>query len=433
MFTQRENGCFFPHQHMRVAILTIGNELISGRTQDTNTALIARMLHVRDWTVTAAVSVGDDEVKIKQALSVVMADADAVIVTGGLGPTADDITTAAIARAFHLALRSDEQVLAHLKGMFEKFRLAWTENNAKQALFPEGAEVIPNPVGTAAGFALRQEGRMIVVIPGVPREVARMLPDGVIPLLQQAFPDAASQVVTRTIKTFGLSEAGVDERLAGVDFAGAGVGVGFYPIFPENHVVLTVRDQDEEAARKKLTWAEVEIVKRLEPYIFAYDQDTLEGIIGRRLTEKGLTLAVAESCTGGLLTDRLTDIPGSSAYLERGLVTYSDRSKIELLGVPEAVIGQYGAVSEETARLMAEGVRARTGADLGLSTTGVAGPGGGSERKPVGTVYVALADAVQTVCRPYAFRWDRRRNKIMAAQAALMMLKRYLAGNPGNG
>jgi len=209
--------------------------------------------------------------------------------------------------------------------------------------------------------------------------------------------------------------------------------VGFYPIFPENHVVLTVRDQDEGAARKKLTWAEAEIVKQLEPYIFAYDQDTLEGIIGRLLTEKGLTLAVAESCTGGLLTDRLTDIPGSSAYLVRGLVTYSDRSKIELLGVPEAVMGRYGAVSEETARLMAEGVRARTGTDLGLSATGVAGPGGGSESKPVGTVCVALVDAVQTVCRSYAFRWDRRRNKIMATQAALMMLKRYLTGNVGNG
>ena len=419
-------------KYMRIAILTIGNELISGRTEDTNTALIARMLHLRGWTVTVAVSVGDDEEKIRQALSFVMADSNAVIVTGGLGPTADDITTAAIARAFHLALRSDEQVLANLKAMFKKFHLTWTENNAKQAVFPEGAKVIPNPVGTAAGFGLQQDGRMIIVIPGVPREVARMLPDGVIPLLQQAFPNGASQVVMRTIKTFGLSEASVDEMLVDADFAGAGVGVGFYPNFPENHIVLTVRDQDEDAARKTLTWAEGEIVKRLEPYIFAYDQDTLEGIIGRLLTEKGLTLAIAESCTGGLVTDRLTDIPGSSAYLERGLVTYSNPSKIELLGVPDAVIGQYGAVSEETARLMAEGVRRRAGVDLGLSTTGIAGPGGGSENKPVGTVYIALADAVQTVCRPYAFRWDRRRNKIIATQTALMMLKRYITGNLGN-
>ena len=176
-------------KYMRIAILTIGNELISGRTQDTNTALIARMLHIQGWTVTVAVSVGDDEEKIRQALSFVMADSNAVIVTGGLGPTADDITTAAIARAFHLALRSDEQVLAYLKAMFKKFHLTWTENNAKQAVFPEGAKVIPNPVGTAAGFGLQQDGRMLIVIPGIPREVARMLPDGVIPLLQQVFPN----------------------------------------------------------------------------------------------------------------------------------------------------------------------------------------------------------------------------------------------------
>jgi nicotinamide-nucleotide amidase len=417
---------------MRVAILTIGDELMSGRTQDTNTALIARMLHSRGGTVTAAISVGDNEEKIRQALSFVMADSDAVIVTGGLGPTADDITTAAIARAFHLALRSDEQVLANLKAMFEKFHLAWTENNAKQAVFPEGAKVIPNAVGTAAGFALQQNGRIVLVIPGVPREIARMVPDGVIPLLQQAFPETASHVVTRTIKTFGLSEASVDDMLSDADFAGAGVGVGFYPSFPENHIVLTVRDRDEDAARQTLTWAEGEIARRLEPYIFAYDQDTLEGIIGRLLTEKGLTLAIAETCTGGLVADRLTDIPESSAHLERGLVTYSHRSKLDLLGVLEAEIGQDDALNEETARLMAEGVRKRAGVDLGLSTKGVAEPGVGSENKPVGTVYIALADAVQTACRRYAFRWDRRRNKIIAAQAALMMLKRYLTGNLEN-
>jgi nicotinamide-nucleotide amidase len=417
---------------MRVAILTIGDELMSGRTPDTNTALIARMLHLRGWTVTAAISVGDDEEKIRQALSFVRADSDAVIVTGGLGPTADDITTAAVARAFHLALRSDGQVLANLKAMFEKFHLTWTENNAKQAVFPEGAKVIPNPVGTAAGFALHQDGRIIVVIPGVPREISRMVPDGVIPLLQQTFPDAASHVITRTIKTFGLSEASVDDMLSDADFAGAGVGVGFYPSFPENHIVLTVRDRDEGAARKTLTWAEGEIAKRLAPYIFAYDQDTLEGIIGRLLTEKGLTLAIAETCTGGLVADRLTDMPGSSAYLERGLVTYSDSSKIDLLRVPKAVIGQDDALSEETARLMAEGVRKQARVDLGLSTAGLPGPRGGPENKAAGSVYVALADAVQTFCRRYALRWDRRRNKILAAQAALMMLKRYLTGNLEN-
>lgn len=418
---------------MRVAILTIGNELTSGRTLDTNTALIARAFHLRDWPVTAALSVGDDEETIRRALTFLLADAEAVIVTGGLGPTVDDITTAAIARSFGLVLHRDEEVLAHLKARFEKSRLTWTENNAKQADFPAGAEVIPNPIGTAAGFALRRDGKMILVIPGVPREVGRMLPEGVIPLLQQAFPEKVSQVITRTIKTFGLSEAAVDEKLADVDFASAGVAVGFYPNFPENHIVLTARGQEESAVHKTLAWAEEEVVKRHQHHIFAYDQDTLEGLIGRLLTDKKQTLAVAESCTGGLITDRLTDIPGSSAYLERGLVTYSNQAKMDLLGVPEDTIRQFGAVSEQTARLMAEGVRKRAGADLGLSTTGIAGPGGGSEAKPVGTVFIALADAERTICRPYAFHWDRRRNKIIATQAALLMLKRYLAGENDHG
>jgi nicotinamide-nucleotide amidase len=419
---------------MKVAILTIGNELTSGRTQDTNTSFIARTCHLRNWPVTATLSVGDDEEAIKRALSYAMAGADAVIVTGGLGPTADDITTAAIARAFNLSLHTDETVLAKMKEIFARFHLPWTENNAKQALFPEGATVITNPTGTAPGFALKRDSRMIVVIPGVPREINRMLPEGVIPLLQRTFPEKAAHVITRTIKTFGLSEAAVDEKVADIDFAGAGIGIGFYPNFPENHIVLTARDETESAALEKLDRVTAEVLQRLPRHqIFAYDEDTLAGIIARALTEKGLTLAVAESCTGGLITDRITDVPGSSIYLERGFVTYSDRSKTELLGVPEQIIRTHGAVSEETARLMAEGARAKSGTNLGLATTGIAGPGGGSENKPVGTVYIALADGEHTMCRHYAFRWDRRRNKIIATQAALMMLKAYLAGEETNG
>ncbi|MDQ5984596.1 MAG: Nicotinamide-nucleotide amidohydrolase PncC [Syntrophus sp. SKADARSKE-3] len=413
---------------MKVAILTIGNELISGRTQDANTAFIARTCHFRGWPVVAALSVGDNDADIKEALTFTLARADAVIVTGGLGPTADDITTAAIARAFGLSLYTDEAVLAALKGMFAQFRFTWTENNAKQAAFPDGAEVLPNPVGTAAGFALRRDGRVIIVMPGVPREVNRMWPERAVPLLTAAFPDTVAHVVTRTIKTFGLSEASVDEKLSDVDFTGAGVAVGFYPNFPENHIVLTVRNDGEAEAQKTLAWAQGEVEKRFHEYIFAYDSDTLEGIIARLLTEKGLTLAVAESCTGGMVTDRITDVPGSSVFLERGLVTYSNAAKTDLLDVPATIIEKYGAVSEQTARLMAEGVRKRAGTDLGLSTTGIAGPGGGSEEKPVGTVFMALADSSRTICRKYAYRWDRRRNKIITTQAALLLLKRHLTG-----
>ena len=413
---------------MKIGILTIGNELTSGRIQDTNSSLIARTMQEQGWAVAGMISVGDDDGAIRDALAHLLARVDAVIVTGGLGPTADDITTAAVAKAFGLGLYSDPAVLAHIRRRFEKFRLPWTENNAKQAVFPEGAEIIPNPNGTAAGFALRREGRIVAVIPGVPAEARRMLPEGVIPLFRKAFPEAALHVETFTFKLFGLPEAAVDEAMADADLAGLGVGIGFYPNFPENHLVLTARESFADVAGEKLREAGARVEARLGKYIFAKGEESLAGNVAGRMTERKLTLAVAESCAGGLITDRLTDIPGSSAFFERGVVTYSNAAKTALIGVPEAVIREYGAVSAETARLMAEGVRKLAGTDLGLAVTGIAGPSGGTEVKPVGTVFIALACGETTVCRPYAFRWERRRNKVMASQAALLMLWRYLTG-----
>ncbi len=413
---------------MKIGILTIGNELTSGRIQDTNSALIARAMQEQGWAVAGMMSVGDDDGAIHDALAHLLARVDAVIVTGGLGPTADDITTAALAKAFGLGLYSDHAVLAHVRAIFEGRGLRWTENNAKQAVFPEGAEIIPNPTGTAAGFAVRRAGRIVAVIPGVPDEARRMLFEGVIPLFRKAFPDASLHVETFTFKLFGLPEAAVDEAMADADLAGLGVGIGFYPNFPENHLVLTAREFSEDVAGEKLREAGKRVEARLGKHIFATGEETLAGNVARRMTERKLTLAVAESCTGGLITDRLTDIPGSSAFLERGIVTYSNAAKIALLGVPEAVIREYGAVSAETARLMAEGVRKSAGTDLGLAVTGIAGPSGGTEAKPVGTAFIALACGETTVCRPYAFRWERRRNKLMSSQAALLMLWRYLSG-----
>jgi nicotinamide-nucleotide amidase len=418
---------------MHGAILTIGNELTSGRTQDTNSSYIAREMNARGWPISIMMSVGDSEDAIKKALDYLMGSADTIIVTGGLGPTADDITTAAIATAFGRGLYTDEAVLAHIKGIFDRYRLKWTENNAKQAVFPEGAQTIRNPVGTAFGFSLTIGGKVIVVIPGVPFEIKRMIPEEVIPLLMEKFPAAVKQMERRTIKLFGLGEAVVDEALADVDLVSLGVEIGFYPNFPENHVVLIARHEEKSRAKENIENAVQQVKTRLRDYIFAYDEESLEGLVAALLTEKKLTLAVAESCTGGLITDRLTDIPGSSVFLERGVVTYSNAAKIKLLGVPEAIIRDYGAVSEETATLMAEGVRRLAGTDLGLSVTGIAGPGGGSELKPVGTVFIALADGTGTICRQFAWRWDRRRIKVISSQAALIMLKNYLTGEPHHG
>jgi len=413
---------------MKVGILTTGNELTSGKTQDTNSSFIARQLNVPGWQVAAMMSVGDDENAIRGGLNYIMGISDAVIVTGGLGPTADDITTVAIASTFSLKLYTNEDVLRHIQGLFEKHRLKWTPNNAKQAVFPEGAETICNPIGTAWGFSLKRNGIIVAVIPGVPAEVRRMLPEGVIPLFRREFTEEAQYVESRTIKLFGIAEAGVDQALADVDLAGLGVNIGFYPNFPENHVVLIARHASEAEAKKKLKKAEGYVKERLRDYIFAYDRETLESLVASLLTERKLTLAVAESCTGGLITDRLTDIPGSSAFLERGVVTYSNVSKTELLGVPEQVLHEFGAVSEQTAILMAEGVRKIGKTDLGLAVTGIAGPTGGTEEKPVGTVFIALTDGKKTICHRSFYRWDRRRIKMVSSQSALMMLKRYLTG-----
>jgi nicotinamide-nucleotide amidase len=413
---------------MKIGILTIGNELMNGRIADTNSSFIAREMNLQGWQVETMMSVGDDFETIKTRLHYLLTFTDAVICTGGLGPTADDITTAAVAKAFDLPLHTDEKVLACLKELFIRFNLRWTDNNAKQAVFPQGAEVIPNPVGTAAGFVLPVQEKLVFVIPGVPSETYRMLPEGVIPVLRRYFPQPVRHSIKQTIKSFGLGEGTVDQRLADVNFDALGVSVGFYPVFPENHLVLIARSDSLEQAEKNMQKAVDEITARLSDSIFGYSEKTLEEIIAEALTEKRLTIAVAESCTGGLIANRLTDVPGSSVYFERGLVTYSNEAKIQLLGVPPEIIEQHGAVSEETARLMAEGVRRIAKTALGLSSTGIAGPTGGSKEKPVGTVYVALADGAQTICRHYAYRWDRKRNKLVSSEAALFLLKNYLQG-----
>jgi nicotinamide-nucleotide amidase len=413
---------------MKIGILTIGNELMNGRIADTNASFIAREVNQQGWSVEAIMSVGDNFASIKNRLDYLLSMTDAVICSGGLGPTSDDITTAAIAQAFGLPLYTDENVLAYIKDIFTKFNLRWVENNAKQAMFPRGAEVIPNLRGTAPGFLLPVKKKLIFVIPGVPTEAKMMLTEEVIPSLRKLFPQNEQYAVKQTIKTFGLSEAAVDDRLKDIDFDSMGVSIGFYPVFPENHIVLISRNKTQGEAQTNLQKAQDEVSSRLQDYIFSYGEKTLEDVIAGILTEKKLTIAVAESCTGGLITNRLTDVSGSSDYLERGLVTYSNKAKISLLDVPTEVIEKHGAVSEETARLMAEGVRKISGTDLGLSSTGIAGPTGGTKEKPVGTVYLALADSKQTICRHYSYRWDRKRNKEVFSEAALFLLKNYLQG-----
>ncbi len=411
---------------MKIGILTIGNELTSGRIADTNTSYLAREFHVRGWDVPVSMAVGDYAEAIGEALDFILERADAVVVTGGLGPTADDITTECIAKYCGLPLYLDEAVLQLIKDRFASRGLRWTDNNAKQAMFPQGATPLRNPVGTAWGYALKRGKKVITVVPGVPMEVKRMTPEVLIPLFEQKA--GKTHILTKTIKLFGLAEALIDSELADLPLAGTTVTLGFYPRFPENHLVLTAKNTDKEKAEADIALIQRKVEKKLWRNIFGYDEDTLEGMIGALLKEKKLTISVAESLTGGLVADRITNVPGSSAYFERGVVTYSNRSKTQLLGVPEALIREHGAVSKEVAVLMAKGVRKASGTSVGLATTGIAGPSGGTETKPVGTVFVAVSDGKRTVCRDFLFKWERRRNKEITTQWALELTRRFLAG-----
>jgi nicotinamide-nucleotide amidase len=413
---------------MKIGILTIGDELTSGRIQDTNTAYLAREFHVRGWEVAAAMTVGDSIGAIRGALDCILSVSDGVVVTGGLGPTADDITTEAIAEIYGLRLFTDETVLQTIKDRFAQRGIRWTDNNAKQAMFPEEAIPLRNPVGTAWGFCLKRVGKPIVVLPGVPMEVKTMVPEVIIPLFEQEDPAGKKAMVIKTVKLFGLAEALIDSALADLKYDHGHVSIGFYPRFPENHIVITSRHDDQVRADENLAAVLKGVQERLRRNIFGYDEDTFEGIIAALLTERKLTISVAESLTGGLLADRITNVPGSSAYFERGVVTYSNRSKTELLGVPEEVLKEHGAVSKEVAVLMAEGVRKASGTDIGVSTTGIAGPAGGTDKKPVGTIFIAVSDGTRTICRDFTFKWERRRNKEITTQWALELTRRFLMG-----
>lgn len=405
----------------------MGDELTGGSVQDVNASFAARELDMIGWSVSAILLVGDDPPSIISGLDYLLSRSDAVIVSGGLGPTADDITTAAVAEGVGRPLEMDEDVLAKLKERFRAFNIPWTENNAKQARFPRGATIIDNPVGTAAGFYLRVEKGAVAVVPGVPRELQRMIPEGVVPVLEREFAGERTAKARRTLKIIGLSESRVDEIIAGIG-PFPDISLGFYPHFPEQHLVVIARGRDTEEAAARLEEADERIRRALGGHVYGVDGDTLERVVAGLLERRGSTLAVAESFTGGLITDRLTDVPGISRFLERGIVAYSNDAKVELLGVPADVIEKHGAVSRETAECMARGVRASACTDLGLSTTGVAGPSGGSDEKPVGTVYIALAAPDGVFCRKLSLRWGRRGIKEIGAQTALDMARRYLTG-----
>ena len=395
-------------------ILAVGTEVLLGDLVDTNTAWLSARLAALGVSVYRHVTVGDNKQRIVAALLEALSRADLVITTGGLGPTSDDLTNECLGLAAGRQMVEYPEARRHVDEMFARFGREPTSSNYKQALFPEGSRLIPNPLGTAMGALLEFDGALVATFPGVPIEMKRMFEETLEPFIKQR---TEGSIVSRTLWFTGIGESALAEKVQDLlDASDPTVA----PLAGQGKVRLrvTARAASLEEAEKRIEPVAEEILNRLKKYYFGEDDETLEGVVGRLLTEKGATLALAESCTGGLLAKRLTDRGGSSAYFVEGLVTYSNEAKERLLGVPHELLVEHGAVSEPVARAMAEGVREDADTDYGLSITGVAGPDGGTEEKPVGLVFVGLSDVSGTVAEKLDLSaWARSREAIRERSA----------------
>lgn len=402
---------------MSAAVFSIGTELTRGELVNTNAHWLSAELIALGHEVTEHATVDDDDPRMIAALERLSRDHDVVVCTGGLGPTTDDRTTAVVAKTLGVAMVKDEPSLEAIRARFAKAGRTMSPTNEKQAFFPAGAEILPNPVGTAPGFAVTLGRALFFFMPGVPREMKRIFADSIAERLRASAPATTHQI---RLQTFGMPESLVGERLAGVEADHPGVTIGYRAHFPEIEVKVLARGASREEARAIATKATAVVKERLAAVLYAEGPSSFPVAVAALLQEKKLSLAFAESCTGGLAGSLVTGVPGSSRFFLGSLVTYSNALKESLLGVPRATIEAHGAVSEETARAMAEGAREKTGADIAVAITGIAGPDGGTETKPVGTVYFAVATASGTrvVRRQIAFG-DRVQIQTMAAFAAL--------------
>ena len=408
---------------MTAEIVTIGDEILTGHIINTNAAFIAERLTEIDLPVIRETTVGDDVDLIATALRNAVTRAEVVIATGGLGPTHDDVTRIAISKVFSRPLHMNPEVRESLARFFAARGRKLDPINEAQALWPEGAKIVPNPVGTAAGIHLIEESRHIFAIPGVPHEMREMMTAHIIPFLR-------TLVVPRTkwgvFYTTGVPESRLYGMLRPIIERNANVKVAFLPGSSGVKIRCSASLDTPEQSEQALEAWRVDARQALGRIIYSETDEPIESVIGSLLREKHATLAIAESCTGGLIAARITDIPGSSDYFVRGYITYSNQSKIELLGVDPAAIETEGAVSEAVARQMAEGAKTKSGADYAVAVTGIAGPGGGTPTKPVGLTYVAAAGGGATLCRRHQLGLDRTFNRQRAAQTALNLLRERL-------
>ncbi|MBA2683625.1 MAG: competence/damage-inducible protein A [Gemmatimonadaceae bacterium] len=414
---------------MQIELLTIGDELLLGFTVDTNAAYLARQLAAIGVEIVHRTTVGDDAEKIAAAVSEAIERTGAVITTGGLGPTADDRTRPVIAKLFGRELVRDDAIVAQIEARFWRMTSAkMPQTNIVQAMVPTGARVLQNNHGTAPGLWIEDaEGRWVAMLPGVPREMRGLTADSIIPILRERIGVAPTAIISRTIRTTGIGESALSERLGELGKSVHGMPLAFLPGWAGVDLRLTSRTLAPDDAVRALDAAERELRDVAGPVVYGDDGDDLAKLVLDSCRDRGHTIAVAESCTGGLLGARLTEFPGSSDVFRGGVIAYDNSVKTKLLGVSDVTLSTRGAVSEEVVREMADGCAKELGTTIGIAITGIAGPGGGTPEKPVGTVWIGISGLGETRALGRQYVGDREEIRLRATQAALDQVRRGIA------
>lgn len=413
------------NQILYAEIIAIGSELLTPHRTDTNSLWLTSELNSLGISLRQKTIVGDDEQCLEDALKDALKRSRVILSTGGLGPTEDDITRKVYARVLHRPLVLNQGILDHIRHLFESRNLKMTANNERQALVPQGAEVLHNPNGTAPGILIREGEQTIAILPGPPREMQPMFTRYIRPILEPL--SGGKRMRQRILRVSGMGESAVDHLISPVysRYTNPVTTILFNRTEIEIHLIAT--GQTESEAEALIDEVAEQLEEKLGANLFAHRGETLEQVMALKLTVKGYTIATAESCTGGLLAMRLTETPGSSKYFLEGVVSYSNQAKSDLLGVPADLIAAHGAVSAEVAESMARGIKHRAGSTIGVSTTGIAGPDGGTPEKPVGLVYIGLADDLGVSHKKLILPGDRERIRWLTSQAALdLVRRRYL-------
>ena len=410
---------------MKAEIISIGSEILRGQITDTNANFIAKKLVKLDIDLEHISAVSDNPESLLSTLKLALQRSDLIITTGGLGPTEDDITYQTIARSLNLKLIKYPEAEENLKKILHKIKIKISPSNLKQVYLPEGAKIIINQYGTAPAMILEKDSKIICSFPGVPHEMKNLIEENLIPYLKDKFPPSMIKK-TKILKVTGLGESSVNELIRDYINKQTNFCFGIYANPEDIQVQIITQAPSEKEAEKLLQFSVNQLTKVLGNYIYGNDEETIEKVVGKLIKTKKLTIAVAESCTGGMLGEMITRIPGSSEYFQGGVISYSAKVKENLLKVSPEVIKKYGEVSKEVAQLMAEGVRRCCQSDIGISITGIAGPGGATEKKKVGLVYMALADGKKTLTQKHQLFGNRQLVRLRSARRALNMLRMYL-------